>query len=175
MGRREGMAVAAQGAGPLTAAQRRALAVLARRAYEAQKALGAVEGPFDEWRHAALADVAPSRPGLTRLTQADFAPARDWLSRLAGGAGSGKGADELRAADELRRARWALSRECARLAGRFEGGEAGARRYAASLLGDRAGGIAADATAAQVWQALYTLRARAARRAGKDEGRRAGA
>ena len=167
MGRREEMAVAAQGAGPLTKAQRTALAILARRAYEVQRRCGLADEPFDEWRRAAVADAAPGRAGLTKLTQADFRPVRDWLSRLAG-AGSGGSAAKLRAEDERDRARWALRRECERLAPRFGGGAEGAFRYAEAILIDQAGGNEPDARA--YWRALYTIRARAGKRARSASG-----
>lgn len=144
--------------------RREELALLARRAYAVQRKCGLVEEGvgFDEWRHAAVADAAPGRAGLTKLTQADFRQVRDWLRRLAG-AGSGGSAAKLRAADELARARWALKRECERLAPRFGGGAEGAFRYAEAILIDQAGGNEPDARA--YWRALYTIRARAGKRA----------
>ena len=160
MSRREELAVAAQGAGPLTQHQTRALVLLARRAYALQRKCGLVdEGvSFDEWRRAAVADAAPGRAGLTKLTQADFRPVRDWLRRLAG-AGSEGSAAKLRAADELARAEWALARAAERAAPFFDGGAEGAARYADAILRDQCGGEAPDARA--VWRAVYTLRSRA--------------
>ena len=166
MSRREEMAVAAQGAGPLTQHQTRALVLLARRAYALQRKCGLVEEgvSFDEWRRAAVADAAPGRAGLTKLTQADFRPVRDWLRRLAGeepqtAGGRPRTPAELRAADELARAEWALARAAERAAPFFDGGAEGAARYADAILRDQCGGEAPDARA--VWRAVYTLRSRA--------------
>ena len=60
MSGREDFAVASQGAGPLTAQQRTALAVLARRASEVQAKCGLVDDgeTFDAGRRAAVADAA---------------------------------------------------------------------------------------------------------------------
>lgn len=158
---RPGFAVSAQGAGPLTPLQKRSLAALARKAYAVQKRLGLADEPFDEWRHAAVSDAAPGRPGLTCLTQADYAAVRDWLMQLSGAESAGA-AGSLREADEIRRARFALDRECRARAAAFEGGAAGAKRYAEKIVVARSG--AAGPTAGAIWQAIFTLRARAVKR-----------
>ncbi|MBR1836411.1 MAG: hypothetical protein IJ783_03910, partial [Kiritimatiellae bacterium] len=63
------LAIAAAAAEPLTARQRVALAVLARRAWAAQRKLGLAEEDFDAWRHAAVQDAAPHACGLSELAQ----------------------------------------------------------------------------------------------------------
>ena len=176
MSRREEMAVAAQGAGPLTNAQKTALAVLARRAYEVQDRCGLVDRgeTFDAWRRAAVADAAPGRAGLTKLTQADFRPVRDRLLRLAGANPRYASEADARMADEAARALWALRRECGRVAAAFDDGSEGAFAYAAHIVRDQAGVDPEDAPAAALWRAVYTLRSRARKRAGGASGARDG-
>ena len=166
---RAAFAVAGQGAGPLTQHQVRSLVLLARRAYAVQRSLGlAEEEPFDEWRHAAVADAAPGRPGLKLLRQEDFCAVRDYLKRLAGGSPAAASAREAREDDSRRRALWALRRECVRLADAFDGGAEGAVRYAASIVRKETGAAPEAASPVALWRAVYTLRSRAKARRAKQ-------
>lgn len=148
---------------PLTAEQRRRLAIAARRAYETQAAVGIVEGEtFDEWRHACVRD-ATGRAGLTALTQRDYGPMMARLIELAGG--SPRRRDWIAAAkparrDDADRARRALKDECAAWAEVF-GGAAQADAYATALLAMIHKTDWAGATARQLWQVLFTIRNRA--------------
>ncbi len=118
---------------------------------------------FDAWRRAALHDVVgvAAPDSFKAVTQRDYLRVLAYFRELAGEGG----ARADRAADERRRALWALAVEERMQADAF-GGREGARRYADALLArihrtdrtDRAG-----ATARQVWAVIFTLRKRAAR------------
>lgn len=147
----------------LTAEQRQRLAIAARRAYDAQKAVGIVDGEtFDAWRHACVRE-ATGRAGLTALTQRDYGPMMARLIELAGG--SPRRRDWHAAAkparrDDADRARRALKDECAAWAEVF-GGVAQADAYATSLLARIHKTDWMGATARQLWQVLFTVRNRA--------------
>ena len=156
MSDRADFAVAAQGAAPLTPLQVRVLAVEARRAYMAQRKIGLADDDFDTWRHAAVEDAAPGRGGLRGLTQGDFAAVRDWLRELSGGPAALPGR-LARESDDARRARWALRRAADRCRGNFPGD---VDAYVDSLFEKIHGTTRERASARQVWQVIFTLRAR---------------
>lgn len=161
---REGIAIAAQGAGSLTPLQVRTLAAEARRAYETQRRLGLADEDFDAWRHGAVQDAVPGRRGLRDLTQADFAPVRAWLRELAGGQRPGCRRSPSED-DDARRARWTLRRSMESHAG-FFGGPDGVEAYVADLFRRIHGTTMEEASARQIWQVFYTLRNRASARSG---------
>lgn len=147
----------------LTAEQRQRLAIAARRAYDAQQAVGIADGEtFDAWRHACVRE-ATGRSGLTELRQRDYGPMMARLIELAGG--SPRRRDWHAAAkparrDDADRARRALKDECAAWADVF-GGAAQADAYATSLLAKIHKTDWMGATARQLWQVLFTVRNRA--------------
>jgi len=147
----------------LTAAQRQRLAIAARRAYDAQMAVGIVDGEtFDAWRHACVRD-ATGRSGLTELRQRDYGPMMARLIELAGGSPrrrDWRAAGKPAGRDDADRARRALKDECAAWAEVF-GGAAQADAYATSLLAKIHKTDWMGATARQLWQVLFTVRNRA--------------
>lgn len=148
---------------PLTAEQRQRLARCARRAYDAQVAVGIVDGEtFDDWRHAVVRE-ATGRAGLRALMQRDYGPMMARLIALAGGSprrGDWHAAGKPAARDDADRARHALRKECDAQADLF-GGQAHAEAYAAALLGNIHKTTWSGADARQLWQVLFTIRNRA--------------
>lgn len=170
MPRPDDLAIEGARSSPLTAEQRQRLAIAARRAYDAQAAVGIIEGEtFDEWRHACVRD-ATGRAGLTDLRQRHYGPMMARLIALAGGSPrrrDWRAAGKPAARDDADRARRALKDECAAWADVF-GGAAQADAYATSLLAKIHKTDWMGATARQLWQVLFTIRnrARAKNRAG---------
>lgn len=175
---------AAEGAAaaPATAAQVRRLVLVARSAWRTQRDLGLTDDGFDRWRGGVLWDAC-SEASFRALGQRGYGRAMAAFLRLGGGAvrtaagsrpaGAWGRANEAAAARESgpdgdrRRAEFKLREACRAAAGAF-GSEAGALAYARGLL--RAihkrqdGREFEGATARQLWQTMFTVRSRAARR-----------
>jgi len=163
---------------PVTAAEVRRLVLAASSAWRTQRDLGLTEDGFDVWRKGALWD-AVGKASFRALGQREFGLALEAFLKLGGkavrtAAGSrpaGKwgrtneaiAAREAGPEGDRRRAEWKLREECREAGGAF-GGEGGALAYAEGLLARIHRTTLAAATARQVWQALFTLRARAAKK-----------
>lgn len=162
-------AVQGAAAARISARQVRELILTANRAWREQCRLGLTEDSFDTWRRGVLWDTV-QQSSFRAMGQREFGLALGAFARLegaaeaSGGRGRAKAAAARREASgegDRRRAEWCLRRECGRLDGVF-GGEGRALAYAEGLLGRVHRTSLADATAKQVWQALFTLRSRAA-------------
>ena len=181
-----GKAVRAQGGAVVKPHQVKAMILAARRAYSEQAKLGLVDDGFgfDAWRRATLHDVvgAAAPSSFRTVTQRDYAAVLRYFLSLAGeeevkvrGEGEQRNLNSTvhlgpspspKAADERRRALWALNLEEGRLEDAF-GGREGARRYADSLFLGIHKTDRLTATARQVWAVIFTLRNRAAKRRAK--------
>ena len=161
-------AVRAQGGAVVKPHQVKAMILAARRAYIEQSKLGLVDDGvgFDAWRRATLHDVvgAAAPSSFRAVTQRDYVAVMRYFGELAGcGGGTEATPSRDKAADERRRALWALNLEEGRLEDYF-GGREGARRYADSLFWKIHQTDRLTATARQVWAVIFTLRSRAAKR-----------
>ncbi len=153
-------AVQGQAAQVLNKAQVRDLILAAQTAWRVQQRCGLADEPFDVWRHAALHDAC-GRQSFRAVTQGEYGRALAYMLNLAGKkAATRKAAAKAPAADEASRARWALERECQKLAAAF-GGLTGATAYADALLERIHKTDRYLATAKQLWQVLFTVRNRA--------------
>lgn len=160
-----GKAVRAQGGAVVKPHQVKAMILAARRAYVEQAKLGLVDDGvgFDAWRRAALHDVvgAAAPSSFRAVTQRDYAAVVAYFLELAGDGGMDAAAQN-KAADEQRRALWALSLVEGELAPAF-GGREGAARYADALFQKIHRTDRYSATARQVWAVIFTLRNRVAK------------
>lgn len=152
------MAIAGQGAAPLTRRQTIALAVLARQAYERMRKIGLAEEPFDEWRRAAVAEAVPGAKGLRDLSQESFAAAADYFRALRDDGRMGDGR-LLAEEDRRRRAFWAL-RRCLKRAEERWPGPGTPEDYARALFERIHGTTMEEATARQIWLVTITFRNR---------------
>ena len=136
---------------------------------------------FDAWRRATLHDVvgAAAPSSFRAVTQRDYVAVLNYFSELAGDykfkvqSSRFKVQNTLnlepetlnspKAADERRRALWALNLEEGRLEDYF-GGREGARRYADALFWKIHKTDRLTANARQVLAVIFTLRSRAAKR-----------
>lgn len=143
----------------LSKRQKAALAQLARKAYDVQAGLGLAEGPFDDWRHAAVWEHLRVS-GFRQMTQRGYGTMAKRFTELAGGKQLPRAARRTADVDDTRRAWYALKSACAALAEAF-GGADGAEAYAEALLGRIHKTTPEGATARQLWQVLYTMRNRA--------------
>ena len=152
-GRMEGAA-----ARPLSAEQIKSLIHLARQAYAACEA----EILFDDWRHGQCLLVA-ERPGFRQCRNEDFGPLRAHFLRLLGREDEAQ-AQEVRDATSPRRAAMAelnlavIDVEHAGFESRhpIKGAD-----YAAGFLRKACKTSLDDASAGQVWRAVYLLRRKA--------------
>ena len=178
-----GKAVRAQGGAVVKPHQVKAMILVARRAYIEQAKLGLVDDGvgFDAWRRATLHDVvgAAAPSSFRAVTQRDYVAVMNYFSELAGDEKfkvqslrfkvpstlnlKPETLNSPKAADERRRALWALNLEEGRLEDAF-GGREGARRYADALFWKIHQTDRLTATARQVWAVIFTLRSRAAKR-----------
>ena len=177
-------AVRAQGGAVVKPHQVKAMILAARRAYSEQAKLGLVDDGvgFDAWRRATLHDVvgAAAPSSFRAVTQRDYMAVMAYFLELAGEECSNVRNDQndriafehsniqtfkhsANAADERRRALWALNLEEGRLEDYF-GGREGTRRYADSLFWKIHQTDRLTANARQVWAVIFTLRNRAAKR-----------
>lgn len=173
------LAVAGAASAAATPAEVRRLILAAQSAWRAQRDLGLTDDGFDAWRKGVLWDTV-GQASFRALGQRDFGLAMGAFLRLGGKAvrtaagsrpaGAWGRANEAIARRESgpegdrRRAEWKLREACREAADTF-GGESGALAYAESLLRHIHKTSLADATARQIWQTLFTLRSRAAKRA----------
>jgi len=151
----------------------RRLILAANRAWREQRRLGLTEDGFDAWRRGALWD-AVRRDSFRALGQREFGAALGHFEKLAGDDGSWQGRFNRRVAGreaggegDRGRAEWKLRRECERLDAVF-GGAGSALAYAEALLRQIHRTSLCDAEAKQIWQTLFTLRNRAAKRVQKE-------
>lgn len=162
-------AVRAQGGAVVKPHQVKAMILAARRAYSEQAKLGLVDDgeSFDVWRRATLHDVvgAAAPSSFRTVTQRDYVAVLRYFWELAGDGCMDDAARE-KAADERRRALWALTLEEGRLEDCF-GGREGAARYADALFAKIHETSRLAATSRQVWAVIFTLRKRAATRRAK--------
>lgn len=169
MGNAIDKAVRAQGGAVVKPHQVKAMILAARRAYSEQAKLGLVDDgvDFDAWRRATLHDVVGvSAPSSFRaVTQRDYVAVMRYFWELGGDGGMDDAARE-KAADERRRALWALTLEEGRLEDCF-GGREEAARYADALFAKIHETSRLAATARQIWAVIFTLRNRAAVRRAK--------
>jgi hypothetical protein len=160
------MAVAGAAAARVTAGEVRALILTAQGAWRRQRELGLTEDGFDAWRRGALWD-AVRKASFRALGQREYGVALAAFQRLGGAApraAAGIGARETGPEGDRRRAEHALRQACAAAADAF-GGDAGqALAYARVLLRQIHRAELASATAKQIWQVVFTLRSRAAKR-----------
>lgn len=150
---------------PLTAAQRRELVLLARRAflrlYDAGQISETTE--FDAWRHQ-QAKIAVERDGIRACRQEDFAQLKGYLLRLLG---AERQADRMQARAEMeprRIAEWKLDEEC------WKAQDVISRphEYVFSIARARyKAGSLADLTVRQLWVLMFDLRRNAQRRRAK--------
>lgn len=171
MGNAIDKAVRAQGGRIVKPHQVKAMILAARRAYLKQAKLGLVDDGvgFDAWRLATLHDiVGAAEPSSFRaVMQRDYVAVLRYFGELAGcGGGTEATPSRDKAADERRRALWALNLVEGEIAEAF-GGRGGARRYADSLFWGIHKTDRITATARQVWAVIFTLRNRAAKRRAK--------
>lgn len=168
-----GKAVRAQGGGVVKPHQVKAMILAARRAYIEQAKLGLVDDGvgFDAWRRATLHDIvgAAAPSSFRTVTQRDYAAVMRYFGELAGGGAATEGRPARdkaadKAADERRRALWALTLVEGEVEEQFDGRE-GARRYADALFQRIHRTDRYAATARQVWAVIFTLRNRAKGRA----------
>ena len=175
-------AVRAQGGGVVKPHQVTAMVLAARRAYKVQSELGLVDDGtgFDAWRRATLHDIvgAAAPDSFRAVTQRDYAAVLRYFGGLAGETVEKLNVEklksnstfqpfnpstfQLRVADEVARALWALGLEEAAQADAF-GGREGARRYADALFAKIHRTERYAATAKQIWAVIFTLRNRAAK------------
>ena len=149
-------------AAPLSSEQKQRLARVARQAYDAQSALGLVDGDFDAWRHAAVWEHLRVA-GLRQVTQRGYGTMMRRFLELAGVPCPTRGAAARSPdADDIRRARHALETTLSDFAESF-GSRAGAVAYAHTLLVKIHKTTVDHATARQLWQTVFTLRNRARR------------
>lgn len=162
-----GKAVRAQGGAVVKPHQVKAMILAARRAYIEQAKLGLVDDGvgFDAWRRATLHDVvgAAAPSSFRAVTQRDYAQVVAYFMELAGDGGMNAAARD-KAADERRRALWALNLVEGEVAEAF-GGREGSARYADALFGKIHRTVRYAATARQVWAVIFTLRNRSNGRA----------
>lgn len=169
-------AIAGAGSAPISAEQVRTLILAAQSAWRAQSAAGLADTEFEAWRHGALFDACRMR-SFRAVTQREYgavlahftamsgrpasAPSVRRASAIAGREACGEG--------DRRRAEAALRSECVTLDEVF--GKGRAFWYAESLFEKIHNTRVEVATAAQIWQVLFTLRNRAAtkRRKLQDE------
>jgi len=154
------IAVAAQGAFFLTREQVKEVILAAQNAWRKQTELGLTEMPFEDWRKQTLWDLI-CKNSFRTVNQTEFNKALDGFYVLSGKRQPGHlHCSKMQTKDEQRRAIWRLKEECKELADSF-GGEEGAMRYANSLVEKIHKVKLCDASAKQVWQVIFTLKARA--------------
>ena len=161
-------AVRAQGGAVVKPHQVKAMILAARRAYVEQAKLGLVDDGvgFDAWRRATLHDIvgAAAPSSFRAVTQRDYVAVLRYFGELAGcGGGTEATSSRDKAADERRRALWALTLAEGECEEEFDGRE-GAARYADALFQKIHRTDRYAATARQVWAVIFTLRNRAAKR-----------
>lgn len=152
------LAIAGQGAAPLSRKQTIALAILARQAHEKMRKIGLADEPFDEWRRIAVAEAVPGAKGLRDLTQETFAVAADYFRALRDDGHMGD-SRRLAAEDQRRRAFWAL-RRCLRRAEDNWRGPGTPEDYARALFKRIHGTTMEEATARQIWLVKMTFQNR---------------
>jgi len=156
-------AVRAQGGAVVKPHQVKAMILAARRAYAVQAKAGLVDdgADFDSWRRATIHDVVgfAAPDSFRAVTQRDYAAVLAYFRELAGDRPNAVRPSGLIAGDELRRARWALSRVEGEVAESF-GGRDGARRYADALFAKIHKTDRSAATAKQTWAVIFTMRKR---------------
>jgi hypothetical protein len=143
---------------PLGAAERRELAILARRAWEK---IGRPGPCFDAWRHQQTM-ICAERPGLTHCRREDYNFVKGHLLRLLG-AERGAASCEVRGATEPRRQALAkLRAECAAARGVLGHPEAYVEAIAKAKF--KTVDIERELAANQIWQLIFSLRNAAARK-----------
>ena len=153
-------AILGQAGGVITKRQVRDLILAARQAYLVQQRGGLADEPFDVWRKGGLQDAC-GRQSFRDVRQGEYGEVlRYFLMYAERPVAQRRAAAQGQARDEARRARWALERECEKLAPAF-GSREGALAYAGALLGRIHKTCLEEATARQCWQVLFTMRNRA--------------
>ena len=144
--------------------QVRALILAARRAWVVQRGLGLADDDFDTWRKGALWD-AVQVASFRLVGQRQYGVALGYFAGLAGREAPASAVREKSGEGDRRRAQFVLKRECERIDGEGLLGAAGsAARYAATLF-DRIHKVSLEkASARQIWQVVFTLRSRVARK-----------
>jgi len=147
---------------PLTAAQKRELVLLARRAFERLYDSGAISEAteFDAWRHGQTLQCV-ERPGISACRQEDFAQVKSHFLRLLGQEGMSQRLQARADMEPRRVALWKLEQECAAARDvidrplEYVSSIARARYKAASMddLGEK-----------QIWVLMFDLRRNAQRR-----------
>ena len=150
-------------AAPLSNEQKQRLARVARRAFDAQVAIGLADGDFDTWRHAAVWEHL-HLAGLRNVTQRGYGTLMRRFLELAGIPCPSRGpASRSPDADDIRRARHALETTLTDQAEAF-GGRDGAASYAYSLFVKIHKTTLDRANARQIWQVMFTIKNRASRK-----------
>jgi hypothetical protein len=158
-------AVEGAAAARVTAGEVRTLILTAQGAWRRQRELGLTDDAFEVWRKGVLWD-AVRKASFRSLGQREYGVALAAFLRLGGKALPARAAVARRETGpegDRRRAEWKLRRECEAWEDVF-GSASGALDYACSVIRDihklPQGRELSDATAKQIWQALFTLRNR---------------
>lgn len=167
---RAGAAVEGSARAMISSEEVRRLVLAANRAWREQRRLGLTEQGFDAWRRGALWD-AVRRDSFRSLGQREFGAALGHFERLAGGDPDtwdgrfNRGVAEREASGDgdRRRAEFVLRRECRQYDPLF-GGQGCATAYAVRLLEKIHRTSLPRATSRQIWQTVFTLRSRAAKK-----------
>lgn len=150
----DGKSIARRG---LTPAQVTKLAILSKRAYEQEKALGLLADgvTFDAWRHAEC-QAAAGVPGLTGANQATYRTLRAHFAKIAGDDADafrdhiGAGSDAAQGTDL---ATHHLKKNCEKF-------DLAYPAYPAAICRSQFKCSLGDATAKQLWKLIYTIRTR---------------
>ena len=150
---------------PLSAEQKKELAVLARRAFERLYDSGSLSETteFDAWRHQQVIQVC-ERAGLREARNEDFLPIQ---AHFLGMLGQKAMADRRRASAQMEPRRWALHKlgaECEAASDVIDRG----LEYVGSIARARYHGAALDdLSEKQLWVLIFDLRRNAQRRRAK--------
>lgn len=174
MNDRSEKAVKGAAASAVTPEEVKRLILAAQAAWREQTRIGLAEEDFDAWRHGALYD-AVRKTSFRQVTQREFGLALGHFGRLAGRGPntSWQRANEAIASREStpegdrRRAEHVLRETCAGLDEAF-GGPDKALAYACVLLRRIHRTDLPAATAKQIWQVMFTMKARGKAHAAKQ-------
>jgi hypothetical protein len=146
-------------------------------AWRKQTELGLCDSSFEDWRHAALWD-AVRKSSFRNLGQREFGIALGYFRKLSGKpeARQGWNGTSAKIAEresgpegDRRRAEYKLREACRTHADAFNGDPEQALAYALVLLRQIHCADLPTATAKQIWQVMFTLNTRAAKRIKREE------
>ena len=168
------LAVRGAAASPVTGEEVKRLILEAQAAWRRQSELGLCDEPFEAWRHGALWD-AVRKTSFRAVGQHEFGIALGHFEKLAGrevqtrwghtnhAIAQREGTQE----GDRRRAEYKLRQQCEACKEAFNNDPEQALAYACVLLRTIHKTTLDKATAKQVWQVMFTLRSRSAKRLAK--------